>query len=90
VPEPHRAPVDYTPAVALPALGLAPGARLEDLLAHLQAGAPGRVWLGATMHRRGDDARRLARLQAIAARARAGAGGERCAVCAALRQACRM
>jgi error-prone DNA polymerase len=54
------------PAVALPALGLAPGARLEDLLAHSQAGAPGRVWLGATMHRRGDDARRLARLQAIA------------------------
>ena len=62
----HPRPVDYTPAQPLPPLSLAPGGRLEDLLAHLAARAPGHIWLGATMHRRGDDARRLARLQEIA------------------------
>ena len=47
-----------------------PGESLEgfdDLLATLQAAAP--TWLGATMHRRGDDARRLEKLKRIAAQA---------------------
>lgn len=40
---------------------------LPDILARLAAAAPGAVWLGASMARRGDDRRRLARLKAIAA-----------------------
>jgi error-prone DNA polymerase len=40
---------------------------LSDILAKLDAAAPGAVWLAATMSRRGDDRRRLARLKAIAA-----------------------
>ncbi len=50
-----------------------PGHRLDDLpalLARLDEAAPGAVWLGATMHRRGDDRRRLARLKSIAAATR--------------------
>ena len=50
-----------------------PGRRLDDLpalLARLDEAAPGAVWLGATMHRRGDDRRRLARLKNIAAATR--------------------
>ncbi|WP_432704485.1 error-prone DNA polymerase [Bosea vaviloviae] len=43
---------------------------LAALLARLDDAAPGAVWLGATMHRRGDDRRRLARLKAIAASTR--------------------
>ena len=46
-----------------------PPRRLEGLpapLARLAEAAPGSVWLGAAMHRRGDDARRLVRLGAIA------------------------
>ena len=43
---------------------------LPDLLARLNAARPGAVWLGAAMHRRGDDRRRLARLMALAADAR--------------------
>ncbi|WP_420102580.1 error-prone DNA polymerase [Bosea sp. (in: a-proteobacteria)] len=43
---------------------------LPDLLARLDEAAPGALWLGATMHRRGDDRRRLARLSAIAASSR--------------------
>jgi error-prone DNA polymerase len=39
---------------------------LADLLARLGDAAPGSVWLGAAMQRRGDDRRRLARLKAIA------------------------
>ena len=39
---------------------------LPSLLARLNAALPGAVWLGATMPRRGDDRRRLARLQALA------------------------
>jgi error-prone DNA polymerase len=42
---------------------------LRDLLGRLCEAAPGAVWLGAAMHRSGDDRRRLARLQAIAAAA---------------------
>ena len=50
-----------------------PGPRLADLpdpLARLAEAAPGAVWLAAAMNRQGDDARRLARLEAIAAAAR--------------------
>jgi error-prone DNA polymerase len=46
-----------------------PPRRLEGLgtlLERLAEAAPGSVWLAATMHRRGDDRRRLARLKAIA------------------------
>lgn len=40
---------------------------LSDILARLDAAAPGAVWLAASMSRRGDDRRRLARLKSIAA-----------------------
>lgn len=40
---------------------------LPDVLARLDAAAPGAVWLAATMSRRGDDRRRLARLKSLAA-----------------------
>ncbi len=43
---------------------------LPALLARLGEAAPGAVWLGASMHRRGDDRRRLARLKTIAAATR--------------------
>ncbi|MCC7268175.1 MAG: error-prone DNA polymerase, partial [Caulobacteraceae bacterium] len=46
-----------------------PGARPADLsepLSRLAEAAPGAVWLAAVMNRRGDDARRLVRLQRIA------------------------
>jgi error-prone DNA polymerase len=46
-----------------------PGEKLDELshlLPRLHELRPGAVWLGATMHRRGDDARRLARLKRIA------------------------
>ncbi|QEL22470.1 error-prone DNA polymerase [Bosea sp. F3-2] len=49
---------------------LMPGQRLDGLaglLARLDDAAPGAVWLAASMHRRGDDRRRLARLKTIAA-----------------------
>lgn len=52
---------------------LMPGQRLDglaELLVRLDDAAPGAVWLGASMHRRGDDRRRLARLKAIAAATR--------------------
>ncbi|WP_338577877.1 error-prone DNA polymerase [Brevundimonas olei] len=42
---------------------------LEEGLARMNAAAPGAVWLGAALHRRGDDRRRLARLKAMAERA---------------------
>jgi error-prone DNA polymerase len=41
---------------------------LPDLLARLNEARPGAVWLGAAMHRRGDDRRRLARLMEAAER----------------------
>ncbi|VTO11306.1 DNA polymerase III subunit alpha [Brevundimonas vancanneytii] len=41
---------------------------LEEVLARMNAAAPGAVWLGAALHRRGDDRRRLARLKAMAER----------------------
>ncbi|PSC06753.1 error-prone DNA polymerase [Alsobacter soli] len=43
---------------------------LPGLLPRLNEAAPGAVWLGATMHRRGDERRRLARLKALADAAR--------------------
>lgn len=43
---------------------------LPALLARLDEAAPGAVWLGAALHRRGDDRRRLARLKTIAAATR--------------------
>ncbi len=43
---------------------------MAPLLARLNEAAPGAVWLAAAMHRRGDDRRRLARLQATADEAR--------------------
>ena len=42
---------------------------LEETLARMNAAAPGAVWLGAVLHRRGGDRRRLARFKAIAERA---------------------
>jgi error-prone DNA polymerase len=51
---------------------LMPQARADALLAaaqRLHEAAPGAAWLGATMPRRGDDRRRLARLRDIAAKA---------------------
>jgi len=42
---------------------------LEAILTRLAEAAPGAVWLGVTMHRRGDDRRRLARLKTLAMRA---------------------
>ncbi len=43
---------------------------LEEMLTRMNETAPGAVWLGAALHRRGDDRRRLARLKAIAERVR--------------------
>jgi len=43
---------------------------LPALLARLDESAPGSLWLGASMHRHGDDRRRLARLKTIAAATR--------------------
>lgn len=42
---------------------------LEEVLLRMTKAAPGAVWLGAALHRRGDDRRRLARLKAMAERA---------------------
>jgi error-prone DNA polymerase len=42
---------------------------IEPLLRGLATDAPGRIWLGATMHRSGADRRRLARSKALADRA---------------------
>ena len=50
-----------------------PGRRqagLAPVLSRLSEAAPGSVWLGAAMHRRGDDHRRLARLKRLAEQAR--------------------
>ncbi|MGX5634751.1 error-prone DNA polymerase [Brevundimonas diminuta ATCC 11568] len=41
---------------------------LEAVLARMAEAAPGAVWLGAALHRRGDDRRRLVRLKAMAER----------------------
>ncbi len=44
-------------------------ADLDAVLPRIAEGAPGAVWLGASMLRRGDDLRRLSRLKIMAARA---------------------
>ncbi|WP_421698645.1 error-prone DNA polymerase [Ancylobacter sp.] len=54
-------PPDDMPAKKLP--------DLAPVLARLRQAAPGALWLGATMLRRGDDRRRLAGLKALAAKA---------------------
>ena len=48
----------------------ADGTDLTALLLHLREAAPRAVWLGASMLYRGDDGRRLARLAAVAGKAR--------------------
>ncbi|WP_035716092.1 error-prone DNA polymerase [Azorhizobium doebereinerae] len=74
--EAHRAPVDYAfkdEGWTAPRLSLVPPPvpqGLEAVLARLAGAAPERVWLGAALHRRGGDARHLARLRRIAAAAR--------------------
>jgi error-prone DNA polymerase len=54
----------------VPAPSFATDEELTDLLHHLGAAAPRAVWLGASMRYRGDDARRLARLAAVAGQTR--------------------
>ncbi|MBY8826652.1 error-prone DNA polymerase [Hephaestia mangrovi] len=72
---PHNSPVRYdtgdsTPAAARFRLVESPPRDLTELLSRLSAKAPERVWLGAAMHRQGDDERRLAKLAGIARAAR--------------------
>jgi error-prone DNA polymerase len=64
---PRRNPVEHDSADPVPPLALVQPEGLGALLARLARIAPGRVWLGAVMHRRGRDARRLVGLAAIAA-----------------------
>jgi error-prone DNA polymerase len=64
---PRRSPVAHDSAAPVPPLALVQPEGLAALLARLARIAPGRVWLGAAMNRRGRDARRLARLTTIAA-----------------------
>jgi DNA polymerase III alpha subunit len=70
---PHSGRLEgWTPAQSLKFLKSSIGRRnaLLHLLLILREAAPRAVWLGASMLYRGDDARRLARLAAIAAEAR--------------------
>ena len=72
---PHRAPVSYADDDAKPEpthlrLVETPPRDLVELLSRLSAKAPGRVWLGAAMPRRGDDERRLMDLAQFAQAAR--------------------
>ncbi|MES2288830.1 MAG: error-prone DNA polymerase [Pseudomonadota bacterium] len=68
----HPNPVDYAqddPVITRPVLKLvSPSAPdgLADTLDTLARAAPGRVWLGASITGRGDDARQLAKLSRIA------------------------
>lgn len=55
------------PPRSMPAKSLA---GMENVLAQLDEAAPGSLWLGASMARRGDDRRRLAALKALAAKTR--------------------
>ncbi|MGC6401329.1 error-prone DNA polymerase [Sphingomonas sp. FW199] len=66
---PRRNPVDHDSADPVPPLALVQPDGLAALLARLVRIAPGRVWLGGAMQRRGRDARRMAGLAAIAAEA---------------------
>ncbi|MBX9880771.1 MAG: error-prone DNA polymerase [Sphingomonas sp.] len=62
-------PVAHDSADPVPPLALVQPEGLAVLLARLGRIAPGRVWLGAALHRRGRDAQRLATLAALAAQA---------------------
>lgn len=62
-------PVAHDSADPVPPLALVQPEGLAVLLARLARIAPGRVWLGAALHRRGRDAQRLATLAALAAQA---------------------
>lgn len=66
---PRRNPVDHDSADPVPPLALVQPEGLAALLTRLARIAPGRVWLGTAMHRRGRDARRLAGLEGIAMQA---------------------
>ncbi|MCP3730996.1 error-prone DNA polymerase [Sphingomonas sp. MG17] len=63
---PRRKLVDYHSDAVQPQLTLVQPPGLESLLARLARIAPGRVWLGASMMRQGQDDRRLAELQTTA------------------------
>ena len=65
----RRNPVAHDSADPVPPLALVQPEGLAVLLARLARIAPGRVWLGAALHRRGRDAQRLATLAAQAAQA---------------------
>ena len=67
---PHPKPVEYFDDEPIPPLRLVQPPGLLPLLERLTHRAPDRVWLGATMGRKGDDARRLTRLRGIAGTAR--------------------
>jgi error-prone DNA polymerase len=62
----RRNPVEHDSADPVPPLALVQPEGLAALLTRLARIAPDRVWLGAAMHRRGRDARRLAGLEAVA------------------------
>ncbi|ODP37206.1 error-prone DNA polymerase [Sphingomonas turrisvirgatae] len=66
---PRRKLVAFEPDIAEPQLTLVQPPGLEPLLQRLVRLAPGRVWLGATMARQGQDERRLAELALTARRA---------------------
>lgn len=64
---PRRNPVSHDSAAPVPKLALVqPKGLAPPLLGRLARMAPGRVWLGATMPRRGRDARRVAELAGLA------------------------
>jgi len=66
----HQAAPLLDPARPLALVPAAVPPSLEATLRRLESEAPGRIWLGVAMLRRGDDRRRLARLMAIAAAAK--------------------
>ncbi len=63
---PRRNPVNHYSAPPAPHLTLVQPEGLAPLLTRLARTASGRVWLGATMFRRGPDARQVAGLEALA------------------------
>ena len=63
---PHPKPADYFDDEPVPPLKLVQPPGLPSLLKRLTRIVPDRVWLGATMGRSGNDARRLGELQGIA------------------------
>ncbi|MCW1428767.1 error-prone DNA polymerase [Novosphingobium sp. JCM 18896] len=67
---PHPKPAKYCDDEPIPPLRLVQPPGLLPLLERLTRRAPHRVWLGATMDRKGDDARRLARWRDLVETAR--------------------